>query len=194
MHGAARKEAGRLGREDWITAALAAIEQGGVAAVAVEPLARRLGLTKGSFYWHFADRRALLDAALGAWERRFTVALSAEMDQHPGPRERLRALVRRAFVEFEPTILVRLTQAADDPVIARALGRIATHRVALIARAYEGLGLDAAQARRRALVAYATFLGFAQLRERMPSEFRTRRSRERFAKEIEARLIDVALT
>ena len=57
-----------MDREQWAEAALGAIATGGIKAVAVEPLAARLGVTKGSFYWHFADRRALIDAALERWE------------------------------------------------------------------------------------------------------------------------------
>src|SRR5690606_6770697 len=55
---------GRLSAEDWAQAALDLIAEHGVASVAVEPLARRLGVTKGSFYWHFPSRDALLQAAL----------------------------------------------------------------------------------------------------------------------------------
>ncbi|MBP8098362.1 MAG: helix-turn-helix transcriptional regulator, partial [Arenimonas sp.] len=54
----------RLSAEDWARAALDVIAEQGLAAVAVEPLARRLGVTKGSFYWHFPSREALLVAAL----------------------------------------------------------------------------------------------------------------------------------
>src|SRR5690606_34135016 len=60
---------GRLSAEDWAQAALELIAEQGVAAVAVEPLARRLGVTKGSFYWHFPSREALLVAALERWEQ-----------------------------------------------------------------------------------------------------------------------------
>ena len=62
MHMAEGKR--RLAREDWVDAALAAIAEGGVAAVAVEPIAARLGTTKGSFYWHFHDRDAGLSQPL----------------------------------------------------------------------------------------------------------------------------------
>ena len=58
----------RLSAEDWALAALDVIAEQGLAAVAVEPLARRLGVTKGSFYWHFPSREALLVAALERWE------------------------------------------------------------------------------------------------------------------------------
>ena len=59
---------GRLSADDWAAAALEQIAEQGVSAVAVEPLARRLGVTKGSFYWHFPSRDALLQAALERWE------------------------------------------------------------------------------------------------------------------------------
>ena len=61
---------GRLSADDWAREALDQIAEQGVASVAVEPLARRLGVTKGSFYWHFPSRDALLQAALERWERR----------------------------------------------------------------------------------------------------------------------------
>jgi AcrR family transcriptional regulator len=54
--------------EDWTNAALEAIADGGTGKVAVEALARELGATKGSFYWHFRNRDALLEAALARWE------------------------------------------------------------------------------------------------------------------------------
>ena len=57
----------RLDAEAWIGAAFDALADGGIDAVRVEPLAKALDITKGSFYWHFADRRALLDAMLGSW-------------------------------------------------------------------------------------------------------------------------------
>src|SRR3954452_16256300 len=57
----------RLDAEAWIAAAFDALAEGGIDAVRVEPLAKTLDITKGSFYWHFADRRALFDAMLASW-------------------------------------------------------------------------------------------------------------------------------
>src|SRR5437763_13292034 len=57
----------RLDAEAWIAAAFDALAEGGIDTVRVEPLAKALAITKGSFYWHFADRRALIDAMLAAW-------------------------------------------------------------------------------------------------------------------------------
>jgi AcrR family transcriptional regulator len=58
----------RLSPADWERAALEAIAAKGLGAVAVEPLARTLGVTKGSFYAHFSTRDDLIDAALASWE------------------------------------------------------------------------------------------------------------------------------
>ena len=63
-----------------------------MAAVAVEPLARRLGVTKGSFYWHFPSRDALLVAALERWEKVEQETVFGQLEPIPDPRERLRAL------------------------------------------------------------------------------------------------------
>jgi AcrR family transcriptional regulator len=64
-----------LTRADWAEAALRALVRDGLKGVAVEPLARELGTTKGSFYWHFADRAALIEATLEHWEHRATTEM-----------------------------------------------------------------------------------------------------------------------
>ena len=83
----------RLTREAWAAAGLRALSAGGVAAVAVEPLAAALGTTKGSFYWHFADREELVRAALELWELEQTSAVIDELGTVEDPRERLRVLL-----------------------------------------------------------------------------------------------------
>src|SRR5687768_1801925 len=93
-----------LDREGWERAALAAIERGGPAAVAVAPLARDLGVTKGSFYWHFETRAELLDGALALWEREHTAALIDRFEAIADPRARLVALIRYSIEDIQPTV------------------------------------------------------------------------------------------
>jgi AcrR family transcriptional regulator len=59
----------RTPRSSWIDEGLRALAAGGPDAVRIEPLAQTLGVTKGGFYWHFEDRRALLEEILDTWER-----------------------------------------------------------------------------------------------------------------------------
>src|SRR5688500_18331891 len=91
--GAGKRTASRLTVDDWTAAALEAMAGGGLAAVAVEPLATRLGATKGSFYWHFANRDALIEAAVLRWEREHTEAVIGLINAQPDPLARLRLLV-----------------------------------------------------------------------------------------------------
>src|SRR5688500_17800438 len=156
---------GRLTREDWITAALAAIGDRGVGAVAVEPLAAGLGTTKGSFYWHFANREALLEAALAAWEHATTTAVLDDVGQSTAdPQEQLRLLISRVVsnAELDP-IEPALYASASHPVVGPALTRVTEHRIEGTLRILARLGLRPAEARRRALLAYSVYLGYAQL-------------------------------
>jgi AcrR family transcriptional regulator len=75
----------QLGREDWIEAGLRLLCETGPAALRVEPTAKRLGVSKGSFYWHFRDRAAWRDALLAYWDH----LVFAEMTR--GSRDRSRA-------------------------------------------------------------------------------------------------------
>ena len=92
----------RLSAADWAQVALDVIAEQGVAAVAVEPLARRLGVTKGSFYWHFPSRDALLQAALERWEEVEQQQVFGSLEEEPDPRERLRRLFQLVGHETRP--------------------------------------------------------------------------------------------
>ncbi|SES14884.1 transcriptional regulator, TetR family [Lentzea xinjiangensis] len=159
----------RLSKQDWLTAALAALAEGGVGAVAVVPLAQRLGVTRGSFYWHFADRQALLREALEWWEQQGTLAVIDRVAALTDPRAKLRSLFEIAITEdpaggLEPALVAH----ADDPTVAPVLRRVTERRVAFLTDLYAGIGLPAAHARHQAAVAYATYVGWVQLRRAVP--------------------------
>jgi len=81
-------------QQDWVDAAYSAFLADGLAAVRVEPLARVLGATKGSFYWHFADRAALVGAVVERWEAQETDAVIALAEAGGTPAQRSRGVVR----------------------------------------------------------------------------------------------------
>jgi len=87
-----RADRTRLSSADWEAGALDLLAEQGVTAVAVEPLARRLGVTKGSFYWHFPSREALLKAALERWEKLDEETVFEPLEEIADPAERLREL------------------------------------------------------------------------------------------------------
>ena len=159
----------RLSREDWTAAGLAALGEGGIAAVAIEPLAARLGATKGSGYWHFANRAALVEATLERWEREHTELVIAEVDQHGDTIERLRTLLYAVIGHAGPqTVELALLAWADDPVVAPILRRVTKRRLSYLAQLFDDLGFDHQEAERRALLAYTTYLGHAQLARTAP--------------------------
>jgi AcrR family transcriptional regulator len=159
----------RLSKDDWTAAALAALADGGLAAVAIEPLATRLGTTKGSAYWHFPNREALLRATLDRWEREHTEAVIELVESSAGdePGARLRALfgavLDGAGADTAARVELALQASADDPLVAAALRRVTERRLGYLAALFGRLGFTPAQARRRAVLAHSIYLGQAQL-------------------------------
>ncbi len=86
-------EKNRLSSSDWQQAALDALSEGGLQNIAIEMIARRLGVTKGSFYWHFDSRDALIAAALELWESQEQEQVFGRLDALPDAQARLKALI-----------------------------------------------------------------------------------------------------
>ncbi|MGW1378790.1 TetR/AcrR family transcriptional regulator [Streptomyces sp. NPDC002446] len=171
----------RLTARDWADAALAAIGEGGLAAVAVEPLAARLGTTKGSFYWHFANRDALVEAALQRWEELRTEAVITEVEAEPDPAERLRRLLRHATDRSaEDRLELSLLATAAQPRVAAALARVTERRVGYLASLFTELGFPEDEARRRGLLAYTAYLGLTQLGHAVPQTLPSGAARDRY--------------
>lgn len=171
-----RRGSNPLTPERWADAALGALALGGPAAVAVEPLARELGVTKGSFYHHFSSREQLLAAALGRWEELGTLQVLGRVAEGD-PASRLEALFLAAMDHAtDPRwgrLLGHLAAHADDPLIGPALARVTARRLGWLQETWVAAGLPPEEAGRRALLAYSAYLGMIQLAvsapERVPS-------------------------
>ncbi|HET6912306.1 MAG TPA: helix-turn-helix domain-containing protein [Rhodanobacteraceae bacterium] len=159
-----RNERNRLSAEDWENGALDMVAEEGVNALAVEALARRLGVTKGSFYWHFRTREALLKAALARWEAHDEHQLQNHVASIEEPRARLRELFHRVAREARPhKVYAAFLQALDQPSVAQVMGRVAQRRVEFLNQAYRQAGMNKSDAAHRARLAYAAYVGFLQL-------------------------------
>jgi AcrR family transcriptional regulator len=161
----------RLSAQDWARAALKAIASGGLAAVAVEPLARTLGVTKGSFYAHYRNRDELIAAALAEWARSHGDEGLAEFAAIADPARRLRELltvVVGAVQPLAPSVHLSLLGDRNDPRVADAVRRVDRARLDLMARTYRELGLPPDRAAHRARVAYAAILGLLHLAQTDP--------------------------
>jgi len=151
----------RLSAEDWVRAALDALAEDGFAAVAVEPLAKRLGVTKGSFYWHFKDRNALIAAMLEQWERVETESVIEWLKKYPSAQERVTRLLRRALEDRASSDHYLALAAAGHPLVEESLQRVSARRLEYLHECYDEMGVR--HARHRAHVAYAAYIGTLHL-------------------------------
>lgn len=150
---------------DWTIAGIAALAEGGIDAVRVERLAKRLGASKGSFYWHFADRRALLEAMLALWEREGTADIIAEVADIADPAERLRRVTAAALEATTHGFDVAHAEAAlrswaaQDAAVATRFVRVEQARTDYLAAELVALGYDATTARRLGKALYLALIG-----------------------------------
>jgi AcrR family transcriptional regulator len=157
----------RLDTSAWIAAALEALAEGGIDSVRVEPLAKRLKVTKGSFYWHFADRRALLDAMLAYWSEgrmaaiRDQAAAGATGGESPtvvllrlADRYTRHGNTRGLAIELAIRAFARADQSA-----AGAVQAVDGERLAHVATLFGRLGWPERDAKARAVLFYSYLFG-----------------------------------
>ncbi len=161
----------KLTRSDWIMAGFDALVGGGHEAIRVEALARDLGTTKGSFYWHFKDLRAFHAAMLEAFERLATTGITFSARRGGGPpRERVMRLVEAVSTLPEDECDGAALEPAlrdwgrTDPLARAVLERVDARRLADLCAFLGEAGLDAARASEGAVRLYAAVLGLESLR------------------------------
>jgi AcrR family transcriptional regulator len=148
-------------RSGWVEAGLRALATGGPDAVRVEALAESLGVTKGGFYGHFADRNELLADMLDAWERRSTDDVLARVEGKPRD---VRAKVRLAGVltfsaDLLPVDLAIRDWARRDPSVADRLRRVDNRRMEYLRVLFGAMGIDADEIEARSVLAFTLMIG-----------------------------------
>jgi AcrR family transcriptional regulator len=157
----ATSDTGRLDAQAWTIAALEMLAEEGIDGVRIEMLAKRLNVTKGSFYWHFKDRDALLNAMLDHWRRTSTLSLIDWLDSAiETPRHRLSALLERP-IQLRDTsyvadvdLSIRLWGRRDENARV-ALAEVDELRMRYITQLIARCGAPEGEARARAILAYS---------------------------------------
>ncbi len=158
-----------LTESDWVEGALQLISEAGLRALTIEALAGRLGVTKGSFYWHFNSRSELLAGALKRWEHRATTEAIAGLSAVTDPAQRLNFMLQAATQPPRSrSLYAALAEAADDAVVRRVLNRVASARIEFLETCYRELGLPATQAKAKAVLASAPYPGPQQSAHEAP--------------------------
>lgn len=148
-------------RERWLEEAFRALGAGGADAVRIESIAKALGVTKGGFYWHFPDRRALLDEVLDAWERRMVDDVIVAIDADGGDaRERLRELFSLGadVGEMWHVELAVRDWARRDPAVATRIRRVDNRRMDYMRALFRQFCADDADAEARSFLAFSLFI------------------------------------
>lgn len=156
----------RLSRSDWVDGALGALARGGLAALSVEALAQHLGVTKGSFYWHFRDADELLQAVVDRWEELAVDRVMGDLLQLANPCDVIRRVIEQTVDIDEPERRLRYRVEANaaalaewHPVVRPAYLRITQRRLNGLIVLYLATGLAPAEAAKLGRVAYMTLLG-----------------------------------
>lgn len=150
----------RTPREAWIDAALQALAAGGPDAVRVEALAKSLGVSKGGFYHHFADRQALLEETLDTWEKAMVDDVIARVESGPADaRAKLQELFDLApSADFAVELALRDWSRRDKDV-ARRLRRVDKRRMEWLRSLFAQFCADEDDVEARSMLAYSLMVG-----------------------------------
>ena len=152
----------RTPRNSWIEEGLRALAAGGPDAVRIELLARALGVTRGGFYWHFGDRRALLEEILDTWERVSVDEVIERVESEGGDaKAKLRRLSAIAASSDEP---LRIDLAVRDwarreQTVAKRLRRVDNRRMDYMRSLFGAFCPDKDDVEARCMLFYSLWIG-----------------------------------
>jgi AcrR family transcriptional regulator len=151
----------RTPRARWIDEGLRALADGGPDAVRIDALAQTLGVTRGGFYWHFADRGALLEELLDTWERRSTEDVLQRVERQGGdPAQRLRRAGALTFSDQLVAVDLAVRDwARRDAAVAARLRRVDNRRMEYLRSLFAALGVAAEEIEARCLLAFSLAIG-----------------------------------
>jgi len=158
----------QLSAQDWLDQGLKTLAKSGFTALKAEPLAKAMGVSRGSFYWHFADISAFHAAILKHWREIAAEAIIAGVEAASAHEDPLAVLLRRVFDErLALESAVRIWASADSAARA-AVQAIDRRRLGYVEGLMAQSGLSADVARARAQILYWAFLGFALSDQKLP--------------------------
>jgi AcrR family transcriptional regulator len=149
----------RLTKSDWIEHGLRTLANGGANALKVGPMATKLKVSRGSFYWHFRDIADFRSQVLQSWQERMTDRVIRDLEAAKAEPDRLKHLMRRAFVTKRSLDRAIRSWAAEDKDVATIVASVDAHRVAYIAKLLVAAGVESRRALPRAAFMYWAYLG-----------------------------------
>ena len=161
----------RLNRQMWLDAGLLRLSTHGPEGLGVTAVAQQLGVTKGSFYWHFKDQSEYLSALLQEWERSRTQLIIEHVEQLANtPADKLRRLLMLT-VSADPRMMLAVRAwARSDAQVSKAIQRVDKKRLAYVAQLIEAMGWPRDDAATLARWNYCALIGHFNLHGKALSE------------------------
>ena len=151
----------RLTKSDWIEHGLRTLAKEGANALKVGPMATTLKVSRGSFYWHFRDIADFRSQVLQSWQERTTDQVIRDLEAAKAEPDRLKHLMRRAFVTKRSLDRAIRSWAAEDKEVATIVATVDASRVAYLAKLLIAAGVESRRALPRAAFLYWAYLGHA---------------------------------
>jgi len=151
----------QLSARDWLDGGLKVLATHGVGALKAEPLAKALGVSRGSFYWHFADVGAYRTAILAHWREVSAERVIAGLEEAAEHENPLLLLLRRTFTSRLALEKAVRSWATFDAEASSAVQAIDRRRLDYIEGRLRSAGLDPDVAQARAQILYWAFVGYA---------------------------------
>lgn len=150
----------RLTKERWLEEGLAVFRSEGLAGLAAERMAKRLGVSRGSFYWHFSNMLEFEGAVLGAWEEQWTtrIVTASEAGDHT-PRERLYNLIKQTGGRDAQIYASAKKLANGNAALTELMDRVDGRRIELVASILRSGGVEDDVSIVRARIIYAWAIG-----------------------------------
>ena len=153
--------ADQLSAKDWLDQGLRTLAQDGFTALKAEPLARAMGVSRGSFYWHFADVEAFHAEILNYWREIAAERIIDDVEAASGKDNTLQVLLRRVFGERRALENAVRRWAVVEPAAGAAVRTIDRRRLTYVESLLRGFGIPQDVAHARAQILYWAYLGFA---------------------------------
>lgn len=151
----------RLKREDWLAHALNVLREKGHESLKAEPMARALGVSRGSFYWHFPSLPDFHAAIVDLWRSSITEAVIAELKALPKEEQQLEALVARALDAPQDLEVAMRRWAGVDGAVADAIEKVDEIRARFLETLFTAHGINEDDAKSRAALLTWAFIGRA---------------------------------
>ena len=152
---------GRLTRQDWLKCGLRTLATDGASALKVGAMATAMGVSRGSFYWHFTDFADFRGQLLQCWRDRTVDQVIRDFDRDPDAPDRFRRLIQRAFFGKRGLDRAIRIWAGQEPEVAAMVAAVDARRVGYMADLLVAAGVEPTEAQPRAAFLYWAYLGQA---------------------------------